>query len=801
MNLENVIGQTLDDKYKIEKELGRGGMGTVYLATHIGTERPVALKIIAAEFIERAEFVERFRREARAAGRLRHPNVVNVTDFGFAETGGGAAVAYLVMEYLDGCTLGEILKEEKKLPLSWTIDILEQVCSAVHEAHEQGIIHRDLKPDNIWLEPNQRGGYTVKVLDFGIAKLEDSKDIAAAVVGIDGGGKELPENATNRQPNSGGGGGGGGTARETRGGGGGGSAAARTAADHKHQTVSSETATLAFDPAGKNAAEAVEADAEKEAGTLILESGESNSENGGETRIMPDDAPGAKSLSKGADDVDGEAEYAATKLIGAANSFGTAAASPRVSTAKSLLDAPSTGELTRVGAVLGTPLYMSPEQCRGEKLGAHSDIYSLAVIAYQMLSGKTPFDGDYAAVMEAHKTSAPPEMPVKKVSKKIKNVIDKSLAKDPAERPPSAQAFAAELRAQSEGIGILLQRALEIYSKHLPKFLGLTILLYLPFIFATLLKIAYDVFTVAVRVDAPFSSGIVNGLLMILTTFLGIFCGYLVFGTTTWLVTQILAVPLRPVKLRPALRHTQKKWKKLLGTGLLTTILTFIGYAFCLLPGFVLSVRWALVAPVVMMENLRGKAALARSKTLVKRSLRTTIAAVFLMFVVPFAVASITSFFVATTVKSFSGEPADKNNDAREAEKNAAAPGDASGAPAADERVTKISIGGKAVLVSSKDDKDQMSRRIKGVVREDLTSILMLPFQIIIASLSSIIAALLYLKTRQIGGESTAELFEQFEEEKQPARQWQKRMRQRIALPGRTTTTTTGKRATGEQQT
>ncbi len=109
MNLENIVGQTLDGKYKIEKELGRGGMGAVYLATHIGTERHVAVKVIVPEFMRRSEFIERFRREARAAGRLRHPNVVDVTDFGFADTSGGQ-VAYLVMEYLDGCTLGEVLE-------------------------------------------------------------------------------------------------------------------------------------------------------------------------------------------------------------------------------------------------------------------------------------------------------------------------------------------------------------------------------------------------------------------------------------------------------------------------------------------------------------------------------------------------------------------------------------------------------------------------------------------------------------------------------------------------------------------
>src|SRR6266852_4287476 len=168
--LERYVGQVLDDKYRLEHLLGQGGMGAVYLATHLGTERYVALKLIAPEFMRNPEFVERFKREARAAGRLRHPNVVDVTDFGFS---GNRAdrVAYLVMEYLDGCTLSDVLAEEKRLPLYWVVDILEQVCAAVHEAHRQGIVHRDLKPDNIWLEPNGLGGYRIKVLDFGIAKL------------------------------------------------------------------------------------------------------------------------------------------------------------------------------------------------------------------------------------------------------------------------------------------------------------------------------------------------------------------------------------------------------------------------------------------------------------------------------------------------------------------------------------------------------------------------------------------------------------------------------------------------------
>src|SRR5919108_6424002 len=171
--LEQYVGEILDEKYRLEHLLGQGGMGAVYLATHLGTERYVSLKLISPQFMRNNEFVERFKREARAAGRLRHPNVVDVTDFGFSGEDDDR-VAYLVMEYLDGCTLSDVLAEENRLPLYWVVDILEQVCGAVQEAHQQGILHRDLKPDNIWLEPNGLGGYRVKVLDFGIAKLAEA---------------------------------------------------------------------------------------------------------------------------------------------------------------------------------------------------------------------------------------------------------------------------------------------------------------------------------------------------------------------------------------------------------------------------------------------------------------------------------------------------------------------------------------------------------------------------------------------------------------------------------------------------
>jgi serine/threonine protein kinase len=95
-SLDQYVGKVLDEKYRLERLLGKGGMGAVYLATHLGTERYVALKLIAPEFMRNDEFVQRFKREARAAGRLRHPNVVDVTDFGFAHAG-EEPVAYLIM--------------------------------------------------------------------------------------------------------------------------------------------------------------------------------------------------------------------------------------------------------------------------------------------------------------------------------------------------------------------------------------------------------------------------------------------------------------------------------------------------------------------------------------------------------------------------------------------------------------------------------------------------------------------------------------------------------------------------------
>jgi serine/threonine protein kinase len=165
-----MIGEILDGKYRIDQQLGAGGMGNVYLATHLGTTRVVAVKVIAPRWAAEPQFLARFQREAQACGRLRHPNIVNITDFGIARAASGD-VPYLVMEFLDGQTLSNFQKSNPEMSLLLIADLLDQVGLALEEAHKYGIIHRDLKPDNIWLEPNGRGGYTVKVLDFGVAKM------------------------------------------------------------------------------------------------------------------------------------------------------------------------------------------------------------------------------------------------------------------------------------------------------------------------------------------------------------------------------------------------------------------------------------------------------------------------------------------------------------------------------------------------------------------------------------------------------------------------------------------------------
>lgn len=156
-----LVGRLLDGRYQVRARVARGGMATVYVATDLRLDRRVAVKIMHAHLADDESFRERFIQEARSAARLAHPNVVNVFDQGQDD-----ALAYLVMEYLQGITLRDLLGEYGRLTADQTMDIVEAVLSGLVAAHKAGIIHRDLKPENVLLADDGR----IKIADFGLAR-------------------------------------------------------------------------------------------------------------------------------------------------------------------------------------------------------------------------------------------------------------------------------------------------------------------------------------------------------------------------------------------------------------------------------------------------------------------------------------------------------------------------------------------------------------------------------------------------------------------------------------------------------
>ncbi|MDX1583933.1 MAG: serine/threonine-protein kinase [Thermoanaerobaculia bacterium] len=375
---DHLVGTTLDGKYQIESLLGSGGMGRVYKARHAGTGRPVAVKVITEGLAENSEVSLRFQREAKIAGSIRHPNVVDVTDFGISRSG-GEGTAYLVMEYLQGQTLREILQAEKRLSSTVVIDVVEQIALALEQAHRLDIVHRDLKPENIWLVPESRGGYQVKVLDFGIAAI--------------------------------------------------------------HRTATGEGAGLESPSTPSAVIEETSAVGSEDETPTVVQTAESTRSDG-ELRTSPDASTDATIVK------------------------------PEESATVTPVHA---GQITVAGSTLGTPLYMSPEQCRGEQADYRSDLYSLGVITFEAIAGRRPFEGSMIEVLNKHVSEQPPRLDqlVEQVSSAVGEVIDRSLSKEPGDRYPSASAFAGNLQVASEGATLTLRRALALYAERLDQFLPL----------------------------------------------------------------------------------------------------------------------------------------------------------------------------------------------------------------------------------------------------------------------------------------------------------------------------------------
>jgi serine/threonine-protein kinase len=283
-----VNGGTLGS-YRLERELGRGGMGAVYVGVHTLLGRRAAVKVLLPELSRHQAIVQRFFNEARAATAIKHPGIVEIYDFGFAADGS----AYIVMELLAGESLADRLRRGP-LPLATAIQIARQTATALGAAHRGGIVHRDLKPDNVFLVPDAETalGERVKLLDFGIAKLVDPGEVGR----------------------------------------------------------------------------------------------------------------------------------------------------------------------THAGSVMGTPMYMAPEQCRGAAdLDHRADLYALGCVLHEMVAGAPPFVGDAAGVvLGAHLHLPPPPLRslVPHATAELEAVVLRLLAKDPAARPASADAVAAELVAVGAPLGL-----------------------------------------------------------------------------------------------------------------------------------------------------------------------------------------------------------------------------------------------------------------------------------------------------------------------------------------------------------
>ena len=601
-------------------------------------------------------------------------------------------------------------------------------------------MHRDLKPDNIWLEPNRLGAFRVKVLDFGIAKLAEVNEGAAvaevrAIEADLASGKAPPGSAD---------------------------ASASAAPGNLTQRLARtdlttnltnelpgdlESETILFGDAPAAGASEGEARSADLVPTLVAAPAEAAAAQPGSPPAVAG-GPQPEEL-----DLDGDK----TKIFTSPALPGSAYPQDRTSRASDRSSDPdgtqlfnrntqqlsdkftahpnmtaSTEGLTRVGAIMGTPNYMSPEQCRGEPLDARADIYSLGVIAYQMLAGAPPFAGDVTTVMRLHIESTPRPLreQARKLPTRVSRVVMSALAKNPSERPQTAQAFANSLRANADGLGALYRRAFALYSEYFPKFLKLSLIAHVPVIIFTLLMVGWEV---ANKYLQPHGAAKVMMFCIMGLVALGQVISYFlaasaISGMTAVIVTQLAAAPLRPVELRTAFALLKKRWRPFLNTSIRMTLRIMFFTLLGVIPGIVVSVRYALYAPVVLMEGLTTKAARLRARELGSRSWRTVISVLLLQFLIPSIISGLFGYLSGGT----------------------------------EHHRTGLTF--------------KVSNQLSGLVN------------IVVLPLMSIVPALLYLKMRQMGGETLNDAIAQIEEVEDARKNWQQRMRTRLTshTPART---------------
>jgi serine/threonine protein kinase len=634
--LDHLVGTTVDGKYRVERLLGRGGMGAVFRAVHLGTDRTVALKVIVPDLADRPDFLARFEREARACGRLRHPNIVDVTDFGYAEAD-GRRMAYLVMEYLDGCSLADVLRDETRLPVAWVADVLEQAGSALEEAHRAGILHRDLKPDNIWLEPNRRGGYTIKVLDFGLAKL--------------GGTREAGDDSLAREA-----------------------------------TIGAMPGPV-FDPDGATVARPSSA-------------------------VTPADGSDA----------------------------------------------------TALGAIVGTPAYMSPEQCRGQALSPRSDVYSLGVIAYRLLGGRLPFSGRPDELLVAHVAATPPALRELRpaLPKDAAEIVMRALSKSPEARPPSAGAFASMFAARAQTTGAFLKSSVLLYLEHAQAFLSASIIGLSPVLTLGLFAAVNALAAVYghALVSRRAGPGFVLAVLMLTLGPGSLF----VQGAVVPAVMQAVVAPLQPIDVGSLRRRFRPR------------LLTYVRSVAPLLALFVATAVWQIPA----WPLLRALARLQDSAD-VPIAVAAGLAAGLLPSL-PFLIllwllargGSARSFqFIAAVAVVEGLTPRETLR--RASLLAASSPGSLRAA-----RLSVVAVGGSLGLAVALGF-GLLAHRMPVAVALGVMGILAALAFVALAPLLAVIAALTYLRARRALGEPLDKAFEEFERAVLPESHWRLAERERVA--------------------